>query len=234
MTSWTTFERSSTTRLPSLNSSATRSLSRSEADESPLTCTGLFVSKQPPLSMCVQRLEGAVCGRVGEPLLQLVESHPEAARQSVLAGIGGEVLPQHRRPRLARALTSALRDRALELPDDDETRAEFLATRLVETGPSTVKLQNPPGEHDDIVAAVGMVAVDLTDQPEAGRGTITVPTGARFTCGLPSNLGARGGALPRRAQLRKAERTSPRIPGGPILMPGSANDPNTKKNVRGV
>lgn len=135
--------------------------------------------------------------------------------------------------RLARALTSALRDRALELPDDDETRAEFLATRLVETGPSTVKLQNPPGQHDDIVAAVGMVAVDLTDQPEAGRGTITVPTGARFTRGLPSNLGARGGALPLRAQLRQAERNSPRIPGGPIIMPGTANDPGRRSRHAG-
>ena len=41
--------------------------------------------------------------------------------------------------RLAKALYGALRDRALSLPDDEETRAEFVTTRMVETGPGTVK-----------------------------------------------------------------------------------------------
>ena len=52
------------------------------------------------------------------------------------------------------------------LPDDDELRREFLAVRLVETGPGTVIVQNPPGTHDDIVVAVGMVVADLTERPE--------------------------------------------------------------------
>lgn len=66
---------------------------------------------------------------------------------------------------------------ALDLPDEEETRAEFLSTRLVETGPGVVKIQNPPGAHDDIVTAVGMLVVDLTEQPETGRGSITVASG---------------------------------------------------------
>ncbi len=78
--------------------------------------------------------------------------------------------------RLARSVYMALRDRALELPDDPEVRAEFLATRLVETGPGTVKLQNPPGAHDDIVTAVGMVVVDLADRPTGGVST-SAPVG---------------------------------------------------------
>ena len=41
--------------------------------------------------------------------------------------------------RLARLLYNALRDRALGLTDEEETRLEFLSTRLVETGPGTVK-----------------------------------------------------------------------------------------------
>jgi hypothetical protein len=37
---------------------------------------------------------------------------------------------------------------------------------MVETGPRTVKVQNPPGAHDDIVTAVGMVVADLTQRSE--------------------------------------------------------------------
>lgn len=77
--------------------------------------------------------------------------------------------------RLARTLYGALRDRALELPDESEVRAEFIATRLVETGPSTVKLQNPTGAHDDIVTAVGMVVADLNERPAIQRGAIHIP-----------------------------------------------------------
>lgn len=77
--------------------------------------------------------------------------------------------------RLARSLWGALRDRALSLPDDAELRTEFLTTRLVETGPSTVKLQNPSGHHDDIVTAVGMVVADLADRPALGRAAIHMP-----------------------------------------------------------
>lgn len=79
--------------------------------------------------------------------------------------------------RLARALYGALRDRALDLPDDAETRQEFLSVRMVETGPGTVRLQNPPGTHDDIVTAVGMVVVDLVERGDPGRASITVPRG---------------------------------------------------------
>ena len=49
-------------------------------------------------------------------------------------------------------------------------------TRLVETGPGTVKVQHPPGAHDDIVTAVGMVVADLTQLTE-GRGLITSAVG---------------------------------------------------------
>ena len=77
--------------------------------------------------------------------------------------------------RLARSLWGALRDRSLSLPDDDETREEFMSARMVETGPSTVKLQNPPGTHDDLVVAVGMIVADLSQRPAALMGGISVP-----------------------------------------------------------
>jgi len=79
--------------------------------------------------------------------------------------------------RLARGLFVALRDRAVELPDDDELRAEALTVRMVETGPGTVKMSNPPGSHDDVLTAVGMVIADLTERPDAGVVTVTVPQG---------------------------------------------------------
>ena len=77
--------------------------------------------------------------------------------------------------RIARTLWGALRDRALSLPDDAELREEFLTLRLVETGPGVVKLQNPPGTHDDIVTAVGMVVADIIDKPTSAPGGIVMP-----------------------------------------------------------
>ncbi len=132
--------------------------------------------------------------------------------------------------RLARGLWGALRDRALDLPDDDEVRAEFMAARLVETGPGTLKLVNPPGAHDDIVTAVGMVVADLTERTE-GRGSITVPTGP------PVARTMRDGrpALPTRLAVRAAERDMPRgLPGGRAIIgvPGSAGDPGRLPSPR--
>lgn len=121
--------------------------------------------------------------------------------------------------RLARTLWSALRDRSIELPDDPETREEFTATRLVETGPGTVKIQNPPGAHDDIVVAAGMVLVDLLAEPD-GRGSITAPTGRRPARTIHD---ARPKPPPRLA-ARMAARRGPR--GVPwLLVPGSVNAP---------
>lgn len=57
--------------------------------------------------------------------------------------------------RLARGIYGAIRDRSLSLPDNAGVRDEFLSTRLVETAPGVVKLSNPRGSHDDIVAAAG-------------------------------------------------------------------------------
>jgi hypothetical protein len=78
--------------------------------------------------------------------------------------------------RLAKALYVALRDRALSLPDDAELIGELQTARLVESGPGTVRLVNPPGTHDDLAVAVGMCVVHLLDdRREPTR--LTVPTG---------------------------------------------------------
>jgi hypothetical protein len=67
--------------------------------------------------------------------------------------------------RLAKALFTSLRDRSVEIPDDAELISELQTARLVETGPGTVKMVNPPGTHDDCAVAVGMCVVHLTDKP---------------------------------------------------------------------
>ncbi len=46
--------------------------------------------------------------------------------------------------KLARVVHGALRDHTIELPDDPDVRAQFLATRLVEIGPGQLKLATRP------------------------------------------------------------------------------------------
>jgi hypothetical protein len=114
--------------------------------------------------------------------------------------------------RLARSLFGALRDWSLNLPDDPETRAEFVATRMVETGPGTMKIQNPPGAHDDIVTAVGMVVADLAGRADYGKGMITSAAGLRLATRttqdgrptLPKRLTVREAASPCGRQLGAA------------------------------
>lgn len=78
--------------------------------------------------------------------------------------------------RVARSLHVALRDRAIELPDDDELRSEANTVRMVETGPGLVKMSNPPGTHDDVLTVVGMIVADLTESPDVGGGGISIPS----------------------------------------------------------
>lgn len=144
--------------------------------------------------------------------------------------------------RLARSLYVALRDRALELPDDPELREEFLTTRLVETGPGTVKLQNPAGAHDDIVTAVGMVVADLNERPASGPMTISVPR-ARIdrggNAGMARNLnGSRSrariaaNATPTGAELRAAARRQPRGVNVLLGVKGAWDDPSNPNDPR--
>ena len=123
--------------------------------------------------------------------------------------------------RLARSLFVALRDRAVELPDDDELRAEAMTVRMVETGPGTVKMSNPPGTHDDVLTAVGMVLADLTAQPEHGGGAVYSPAALNRPRTTLQNARP---TLPTRLAARRAARTGPRGVLG-LLVPGSANDP---------
>ncbi|MFT4226100.1 terminase large subunit domain-containing protein [Micropruina sp.] len=136
--------------------------------------------------------------------------------------------------KLARGLWVALRDRALSVPDDAELRDEFGSVRLVETGPSTVKLSNPAGHHDDVVTAIGMVVATLTARQDVGPGGVTNPSqllrggiGRTLHDATPTSAGAT------RAALVAAAAKGPRIPGGAVILPGTGNDPR-RVGLRGV
>jgi hypothetical protein len=144
--------------------------------------------------------------------------------------------------RLARAMHVALRDRAIELPDDEEVMAEARTVRLVETGPSTIKMQNPPGSHDDVFQAVAMVVVDLLEQPETGFGSFSNPrdllaarklsTGAPGPGGMPlsgfMNPAYRSravrGDLAAIQTAQRRQTPAQRAAGIGLAVPGSAND----------
>jgi hypothetical protein len=81
-----------------------------------------------------------------------------------------------------------------------------------------VKVQNPPGAHDDIVTAVGMVVADLTERGE-GRGLITSAVSRTIE---PRSYSDARPTLPLRLAVRTAARDGPRsLPGGgALLLPG--------------
>jgi len=139
--------------------------------------------------------------------------------------------------RIARSLHVALRDRAIELPDDDELRSEAVTVRMVETGPGMVKMSNPPGTHDDVLTAIGMIVADLTARPDVGIGGFTIPTGQipRHGARTLGQLGSRGlnpaygvairGPLAAVTAAQRSQTPAQRRAGLGLVIPGSANDP---------
>jgi hypothetical protein len=142
--------------------------------------------------------------------------------------------------RIARSLHIALRDHAIELPDDEELRSEASTVRMLETAPGMVKMSNPTGTHDDVLTAVGMVTADLIEQPEIGFGQFSNPraiyaarkpsaaTGGRpAISGLMNPAYARAirGPLGEIAAAERDQSEAQRRAGIGLIVPGSANDP---------
>lgn len=73
--------------------------------------------------------------------------------------------------KIAAALSSVLRERRLDAPNDERLRSELQTVRIIETGPNRLKIDNPAGTHDDLATAIGLAAVTLLERGEEGRAT---------------------------------------------------------------
>ena len=71
--------------------------------------------------------------------------------------------------RVASALMVAFQNGLIVLPDDRELRDELSRVRLKQTGPGSLKLDNPSGTHDDRATVLGMACAMLQGESGAGR-----------------------------------------------------------------
>lgn len=95
--------------------------------------------------------------------------------------------------RLAAALFNALRDRALDLPDDAALIDELCNVQLRETSPGVVRMDHAPGQHDDRAIAVAMAVLHFAERSTGGEpSTATATTAAmrplRGRSSLPSSV----------------------------------------------
>jgi hypothetical protein len=128
--------------------------------------------------------------------------------------------------RLAMTLHQLFREHRLALPDDAELLEELTTVRLRESTPGVYRLDHDASGHDDRAVAIGLAALALTERAE-GRGSITVPGSSRAAgrIGERTTTGARPTLPSRYALQAAAEKMPSSLPGGAILLPGSANDP---------
>ncbi|MCZ7529733.1 MAG: hypothetical protein M5U31_04960 [Acidimicrobiia bacterium] len=72
--------------------------------------------------------------------------------------------------RLAATLHRLLRDRLLDLPDDEDLVDELSHVQLRETAPGIVRMDHASGRHDDRAVALGLAALHLLEGRDSGRG----------------------------------------------------------------
>jgi hypothetical protein len=140
---------------------------------------------------------------------------------------------------IARNLHNAFRDRLVQLPDHPEIRAESRTVQIVETGSGHKKLYNPPRTHDDLFTVVGMLLAHFEDSPLHDTASVSVPGAKRAdgssTAPIRHTLnptGARPVASPA-ARIRAVEqRQKAKLPGGALVVPGSANDARARDDGR--
>jgi hypothetical protein len=120
------------------------------------------------------------------------------------------------------------REHRLALPDDPELLDELATVRLRESTPGTYRLDHDASGHDDRAVALGLAALALTERTE-GRGRISSAVGRTIE---PRGYSDAHPRLPAPLAVRMAARNGPRgLPGGALVVPGSANDP---ERLRGM
>lgn len=70
--------------------------------------------------------------------------------------------------RLALTLYRVLRDRAIDLPDDEELLTELSRVRLVESAPGAYRIDHDRSEHDDRVISLALCVLHLVERPLSG------------------------------------------------------------------
>lgn len=130
--------------------------------------------------------------------------------------------------RLAMTLHRLFREHRMALPDDAELLDEISTVRLRESTPGVYRLDHDASAHDDRAVAIGLAALALTERTE-GRASISVPDGRIEERTTTHDW-------PTLAAIRAAASASPRglrgLPGSPLLVPGSGNDPERARALR--
>jgi hypothetical protein len=120
------------------------------------------------------------------------------------------------------------REHRLALPNDPGLIEELGTVRLRESQLGVYRLDHDSSGHDDQAVALGLAALALTERTE-GRGSITIPRSAPV---VRTMYDARP-TVPTRFAVRAAAEAMPGgLPGGAILLPGSANDPERARRER--
>jgi hypothetical protein len=126
-------------------------------------------------------------------------------------------------------LHQLFREHRLALPDDAGLLDELATVRLRESTPGVYRLDHDASGHDDQAVALGLAALALTERTE-GRGQIGTFGDRRIE---PFRYSDARPTLPTPAAVRMAARNGPRgLPGGALLVPGSANDPERTRRER--
>jgi hypothetical protein len=82
--------------------------------------------------------------------------------------------------RLALGLHGAIRDRALQLPDDEELLDELRNVRLRETSPGSYRIDHDHSRHDDRAIALALCLDHLLARPQSGMARTAVASPSPF------------------------------------------------------
>lgn len=141
----------------------------------------------------------------GRPRLRADPFQAAGLVQSLRArGVGIEEWPYtaSRYGQMASSLFALLRDKRIDLYDDEGLLDELRNVRLQETIPGQLRIQHDPGRHDDRCVAIGMAIVPLVERSMAvarisvatGRLPSTTPTGAKAAASIPATPVVQEGA----------------------------------------
>lgn len=135
--------------------------------------------------------------------------------------------------RIAMTLHLLLRERRLDLPDDPDLLDELSNVRLRETRPGVYRLDHDSGHHDDRAVSLGLAALALTERPDVGTASVSVPRGkVRRTlntrAAATGSLGRQSSGIVARGLAHDRAKGMPRGVRGILGVPGAHDDPRRR------